>query len=67
MVENLEEKRNAFAEGLEKVEKCKAVLGKNASINFVAGRVDDPVMTVRLDGLIEVHQLLTMYKILKDS
>jgi len=64
-VENLENKRKAFNEGLRKIDECNkyANIGE-ATISMVGGSIDEPVSSIRIEGIIEVKTLPIIYGLL---
>jgi hypothetical protein len=64
-VENLEQKEQAFEEGLKRVTECQKILGNTATINLVAGNQEEPVVSVSIFGYFDVSKMPSIYKILK--
>lgn len=64
-VENFEQKEQSLEEGLKRVTECQRILGNTATIQHLAGNLNEPVMMIRIDGFFDADKLLQMHKILK--
>jgi hypothetical protein len=72
-VEDYENKNQACREGQKRIKKCQEILdkdiyfGSKCEISLIGGSVDSPVSLVRIEGILHISKLQTIYKILRDT
>ena len=64
-VENFDEKQKALFIGMQRVRKCQESLDKHVKIDFVAGSTKEPVSMVNIEGILQIDEILKIYKLLK--
>lgn len=65
-VENYDNKKKAYIEGLKRIDECQKVLGDKAKISLIGGNAEEPVIQIRIDGIIETYQLKVIYDVLRN-
>jgi len=63
-IEKIEEKRNAFIIAQTRIEKCQKILGNQSTISLISSSLNEPVNSIKIDGIIEVRKLDLIYKTL---